>query len=151
MVGSWGVAGDVEVIEWGEKSCETEFEMNLENNFKLLSHHYSSHCSHLSHHLKTMTMNNANTRTMDDKQRVAKKGPRDINVNVSWATGKFFLFFLFLILLTTILNRLHVLRVMNDGRRTASGKKGKRFQRLLGQVSFFSPLFHFYLLTLLQV
>ena len=43
MVGSWGVAGDVVVIEWGEKSCEMEFEMNLENNFKLLSHHYSSH------------------------------------------------------------------------------------------------------------
>ena len=42
MVGSWGVAGDVVVIEWGEKSCETEFEMNLENNFKLLSHHCSS-------------------------------------------------------------------------------------------------------------
>ena len=42
MVVSWGVAGDVVVIEWGEKSCEMEFEMNLENNFKLLSHHYSS-------------------------------------------------------------------------------------------------------------
>ena len=41
MVGSWGVVGDMVVIEWGEKSCEMEFEMNLENNFKLLSHHYS--------------------------------------------------------------------------------------------------------------
>ena len=43
MVGSWGVAGDMVVIEWGEKSCKMEFEMNLENNFKLLSHHYSLH------------------------------------------------------------------------------------------------------------
>ena len=42
MVGSWGVAGDMAVIEWGEKSCEMEFETNLENNFKLFSHHYAS-------------------------------------------------------------------------------------------------------------
>ena len=47
-----------------------------------------------THHLKTTTTNNTNTRTMDDKQRVAKRGLRDINVNVSWATGKLFLFFL---------------------------------------------------------
>ena len=39
-------------------------------------------------------MNNANTRMMDDKWQVAKRGPRDINVDISWATGKFFLFFL---------------------------------------------------------
>ena len=91
MVGSWGVVGDMVVIEWGEKSCEMEFEMNLENNFKLLSHHYNSH---LSHHLKMMTTNNANTRMMDEKRQVAKRGPRDINLDVSWATGKFFLFFL---------------------------------------------------------
>ena len=31
---------------------------------------------------------------MDNKRQVAKRGPRDINVDISWATGKFFLFFL---------------------------------------------------------
>ena len=59
--------------------------------------------------------------------------------NSKWQTGaqeismlmslgpqvSFFYFFLFLILLTTILNRLHVLWVMNDGWWMASGKKGK--------------------------
>ena len=30
-----------------------------------------------------------------DEQWVAKKGPRDININISWATGKFFFFLIF--------------------------------------------------------
>ena len=76
-----------------------------------------------------------------------QKGAQETSMSTSLGPQvSFFHFFLFLILLTTILNRLHVLRVMNDGWWTASGKKGKRcrFWRLLVQVSFFSPPFHFF-------
>ena len=76
-----------------------------------------------------------------------QKGAQETSMSTSLGPQvSFFHFFLFLILLTTILNRLHVLQVMNGGWRTASGKKGKRcrFWRLLVQVSFFSPPFHFF-------
>ena len=81
-----------------------------------------------------------------------QKGAQETSMLMSLGPQvSFFYFFLFLILLTTILNRLHVLRVTNDGRKMVSGKKGKRcqFRHLLGQVSFFFPLFYFNLLTLL--
>ena len=69
-----------------------------------------------------------------------QKGAQETSMSTSLGPQvSFFHFFLFLILLTTILNRLHVLWVMNDGWRTVSGKKGKRcqFWHLLVQVSFF--------------
>ena len=76
MVGFWGVAGDVAVIEWGEKSCETEFEMNLENNFKLLSHHYSSR--RLPSVPPLQNNDNEQHQHQDDGRQTAsgKKGPK---------------------------------------------------------------------------
>ena len=149
---SWGVAGDMVVIEWGEKSCETEFEMNLENNFKLLSHHYSLHW--LPSVPPPQNDNNKQHQHQDDGWWTTngewQKGAQETSMSTSLGPQvSFFYFFLFLILLTTILNRLHVLQVTNDGQWMASGKKGKRcrFRCLLGQVSFFRC--HFILFTML--
>ena len=58
-----------------------------------------------------------------------QKGAQETSMSTSLGPQvSFFYFFLFLILLTTILNRLHVLWVTNNGRQMASGKKGKRRQ-----------------------
>ena len=83
----------------------------------------------------------------DDKWQVAKRGPRDIDVNVSWATGKFFPFFLIFNSTNNYFEQTTTCTT-GDKRWMTNGEwqKGKRcqFWCLLVQVSFFSPPFHFF-------